>query len=75
MIPPKILPSLLIALAAVFLSACVAGRVDRVEDRMDRREDRRDRRVYTGPGDRVEDYWDKRENINDKVRGRSGLLY
>lgn len=56
------------------LSSCL-GHIDRVEDRMDRREDRMDRRVYTGPGDRREDYWDKRENVNDKLRGRRGLLY
>ena len=67
--------TLVLSAAAVLLSSCVAGRIDRTEDRIDRREDRRDRRVYTGPGDRVEDYWDKRENINDKVRGRAGLLY
>jgi hypothetical protein len=42
---------------------------------MDRREDRVDRRHYSGPGDRVEDYYDKRENVNDKLRGRRGLLY
>jgi hypothetical protein len=57
------------------LAGCVAGRVDRVEDRYDRREDRYDRRHYSGPGDRVEDYYDKRENVNDKLRGRRGLMY
>jgi hypothetical protein len=61
--------------ASAILSSCAAGVVDRTEDRMDRREDRYDRRVYTGPGDRVEDYYDKRENVNDKLRGRRGLLY
>ncbi|WP_050025596.1 hypothetical protein [Verrucomicrobium sp. BvORR034] len=59
----------------ILLSSCAAGHVDRVEDRVDRREDRHDRRHYHGPGDRAEDYWDKRENVNDKVRGRRGLLY
>ena len=43
------------------LTSCVAGRVDRVEDRVDRRH-------YSGPGDR-------REDINDKFRGRRGLMY
>lgn len=43
------------------LTSCAAGRVDRVEDRVDRRH-------YSGPGDR-------REDINDKFRGRRGLLY
>jgi len=71
----KFLPLLVLSVVAALLSSCMAGRIDRTEDRIDRREDRRDRRVYTGPGDRVEDYWDKRENINDKLRGRSGLLY
>jgi hypothetical protein len=61
--------------SASLLSSCMAGRVDRTEDRMDRREDRVDRRHYSGPGDRVEDYYDKRENVNDKLRGRRGLLY
>ena len=61
--------------AALLLSACAAGTVDRVEDRYDRREDRYDRRHYSGPGDRVEDRIDKRENVNDKLRGRRGLLY
>ncbi len=61
--------------AATLLSSCVAGRIDRTEDRMDRREDRVDRRHYSGPGDRIEDYYDKRENVNDKLRGRRGLLY
>ncbi len=60
---------------STLLSSCVAGRIDRTEDRMDRREDRYDRRHYEGPGDRAEDYWDKRENVNDKFRGRRGLLY
>ena len=59
--------------AAVVLSSCAAGVVDRTEDRYDRREDRYDRRHYSGPGDRVEDYYDKRENVNDKLRGRRGL--
>ena len=62
-------------LTASMLTSCVAGHVDRVEDRYDRREDRYDRRHYSGPGDRVEDYYDKRENVNDKLRGRRGLLY
>jgi hypothetical protein len=62
-------------LTASTLASCVAGHVDRVEDRYDRREDRYDRRHYSGPGDRVEDYYDKRENVNDKLRGRRGLLY
>lgn len=66
---------LLGATTAMLLSSCVAGRIDRTEDRMDRREDRVDRRHYSGPGDRVEDYYDKRENVNDKLRGRRGLLY
>jgi hypothetical protein len=70
----KALPVFLALAAAGALSSCV-GHVDRVEDRMDRREDRYDRRHYSGPGDRAEDYWDKRENVNDKVRGRRGLLY
>lgn len=60
---------------SALLSSCVAGHVDRVEDRVDRREDRYDRRHYSGPGDRAEDYWDKRENVNDKLRGRRGLMY
>lgn len=59
---------------AVALSSCV-GSVDRVEDRVDRREDRYDRRVYTGPGDQLENRIDKRENVNDKLRGRRGLMY
>ena len=50
------------------LASCVAGHVDRVEDRFDRRH-------YSGPGDRVEDYYDRRENVNDKLRGRRGLLH
>lgn len=62
-------------LAASTLASCVAGRVDRVEDRYDRREDRVDRRHYDGPGDRIEDRYDKRENVNDKLRGRRGLMY
>lgn len=66
---------LLASAAATLLSSCAAGRIDRVEDRMDRHEDRVDRRHYSGPGDRVEDYYDKRENVNDKLRGRRGLLY
>lgn len=67
---------LLGATTAVLFSSCTAaGVVDRTEDRMDRREDRRDRRHYSGPGDRVEDYYDRRENVNDKLRGRRGLLY
>jgi hypothetical protein len=68
--------TLLILLSATsLLSSCVAGRIDRTEDRMDRREDRVDRRHYDGPGDRIEDRIDRRENVNDKVRGRRGLLY
>ncbi len=66
---------MLAAFTAFTLASCVAGRVDRVEDRYDRREDRYDRRHYSGPGDRIEDYYDKRENVNDKLRGRRGLLY
>lgn len=65
----------LLAFAIVALLSSCLGHIDRVEDRVDRREDRYDRRVYTGPGDRVEDRIDKRENINDKLRGRRGLLY
>jgi hypothetical protein len=65
----------LAAVTASLFSSCAAGRVDRVEDRMDRREDRVDRRHYNGPADRMEDYYDKRENVNDKLRGRRGLLY
>lgn len=65
----------LAAVTAGLFSSCAAGRVDRVEDRMDRREDRVDRRHYNGPADRIEDYYDKRENVNDKLRGRRGLLY
>ena len=68
-------PYLLLALVAPFLSSCVAGRVDRVEDRVDRQEDRVDRRHYSGPGDVIEDRIDRRENVNDKLRGRRGLLY
>ena len=71
----KLLFPLASASAIVLLSSCVAGHVDRVEDRFDRREDRVDRRHYTGPGDRIEDRVDKRENVNDKLRGRRGLLY
>jgi hypothetical protein len=68
--------ALLLGLAAlVLLNSCASGVVDRTEDRYDRREDRVDRRYYSGPGDRVEDSYDKRENVNDKVRGRRGLLY
>ena len=66
---------LTIPILAAVLGSCAAGRIDRVEDRYDRREDRYDRRHYSGPGDRAEDYWDKRENVNDKFRGRRGLLY
>lgn len=66
---------LLSVTASALLSSCMAGRIDRTEDRIDRREDRYDRRHYSGPGDRVEDYYDKRENVNDKFRGRRGLLY
>lgn len=71
---------LLILSCATFLSlpSCArraVGVIDRTEDRMDRREDRYDRRVYTGPGDRAEDFYDRRENVNDKFRGRRGLLY
>lgn len=69
-----LLPWLGLTLPAL-LSSCAAGRIDRTEDRMDRREDRYDRRHYSGPGDRAEDYYDKRENVNDKFRGRRGLLY
>lgn len=72
----KQIHALLLALVgASLLSSCVAGHVDRVEDRYDRREDRYDRRHYSGPGDRAEDYYDKRENVNDKLRGRRGLMY
>jgi hypothetical protein len=72
----KRIPALLLLVtSAALLSSCVAGRIDRTEDRMDRREDRVDRRHYSGPGDRAEDYLDKRENVNDKMRGRRGLLY
>ena len=66
---------LLSSATAILFTSCAAGVVDRTEDRMDRREDRVDRRHYSGPGDRVEDYYDKRENVNDKLRGRRGLLY
>lgn len=66
---------LLTLTTATLMVSCAAGVVDRTEDRMDRREDRYDRRHYSGPGDRIEDYYDKRENVNDKLRGRSGLLY
>jgi hypothetical protein len=51
----------LAAVTASLFSSCAAGRVDR--------------RHYNGPADRVEDYYDKRENVNDKLRGRRGLLY
>jgi len=61
--------------ATILLTSCAAGRVDRTEDRVDRREDRVDRRHYSGPGDVVEDRIDKRENVNDKLRGRRGLVY
>ncbi len=71
----KHLSALLVLTLATALSSCAAGRIDRTEDRMDRREDRVDRRHYSGPGDRAEDYLDKRENVNDKLRGRRGLLY
>lgn len=74
MTPATILHSATLA-AAVLLTSCAAGTVDRVEDRYDRREDRYDRRHYSGPGDRVEDRIDKRENVNDKLRGRRGLMY
>jgi hypothetical protein len=70
----RILILSLAGMAASLLSSCV-GHVDRVEDRVDRREDRYDRRHYNGPADRAEDYWDKRENVNDKLRGRRGLMY
>jgi hypothetical protein len=60
---------------SMLLASCVGRHVDRVEDRVDRREDRYDRRRYDGPADRAEDYYDKRENVNDKLRGRRGLLY
>jgi hypothetical protein len=72
--PTTILQSATLA-AAVLLTSCAAGTVDRVEDRYDRREDRYDRRHYNGPADRAEDRIDKRENINDKARGRRGLMY
>lgn len=65
----------LLAFAIITLLSSCLGHIDRVEDRVDRREDRYDRRVYTGPGDVIEDRIDKRENINDKLRGRRGLLY
>lgn len=51
----------MITIASTGLSSCAAGRVDRVEDRVDRRH-------YSGPLDR-------REDINDKFRGRRGLMY
>lgn len=66
---------LVFPILTAILASCAAGRIDRREDRFDRREDRHDRRHYSGPGDRAEDYWDKRENVNDKFRGRRGLLY
>lgn len=66
---------LFLAIATTLLASCVAGTVDRVEDRGDRREDRYDRRHYDGPGDHLENRYDRRENINDKARGRRGLLY
>ena len=72
----KTISSLILGVVScTLLGSCVAGRIDRTEDRVDRREDRVDRRHYSGPGDRVEDYYDKRENVNDKFRGRRGLLY
>lgn len=61
--------------SACLLASCVAGTVDRVEDRGDRREDRYDRRTYSGPGDQLENRIDRRENLNDKARGRRGLMY
>jgi hypothetical protein len=73
--PMREIATLLTLTAAVCLTSCAAGTVDRVEDRADRREDRYDRRHYSGPGDRVEDRLDKRENVNDKLRGRRGLMY
>ena len=66
---------LLILTAPLLLSSCTAGRVDRAEDRMDRTEDRVDRRHYSGAGDKVEDRMDRQENVNDKLRGRRGLVY
>ena len=66
---------LLASTTAILFSSCAAGVVDRTEDRYDRREDRYDRRHYSGPGDNVENYYDRRENVNDKVRGRRGLVY
>ncbi len=72
----KYIPSILLGTAsAILFSSCAAGVVDRTEDRYDRREDRVDRRHYSGPGDRAEDYYDRRENVNDKARGRRGLVY
>lgn len=70
-----IITRIVLSSSVLLLASCAAGVVDRTEDRMDRREDRVDRRHYSGPGDRAEDYWDKRENVNDKFRGRRGLLY
>lgn len=61
--------------AALLFSSCAAGVADRTEDRWDRREDRYDRRHYSGPGDHIENYYDRRENVNDKLRGRRGLVY
>ncbi len=61
-------------LAPALLASCM-GTVDRVEDRYDRREDRYDRRVYSGPGDYLENRYDRRENVNDKFRGRRGIMY
>lgn len=66
--------ALLATLTPFVLLSCV-GTVDRVEDRYDRREDRYDRRVYTGPGDNLENRYDRRENVNDKFRGRRGVMY
>ena len=71
----KLIRVLLFSATALAVSSCVSGRVDRVEDRGDRQEDRYDRRHYSGPGDQIENRVDKRENVNDKVRGRSGILY
>lgn len=66
---------LLLGSLCVLFASCAAGVVDRTEDRYDRREDRYDRRHYSGPGDHVENYYDRRENLNDKARGRRGLVY
>ena len=64
-----------LATATLLLCSCAAGTIDRVEDRVDRREDRYDRRHYSGPGNQLENRIDRAENVNDKVRGRRGLLY